>query len=517
MGARSTATPASPLVVLAAAFALGCADHPQLSAPHAVTAGFDAALPVVTADTARPDARSAAPGPRAALGAADGAVAPASVLSIADLGRLPQHTNARSMDINRAGQVVGVSDTPEAGPTAHAFLWSRETGMVDLGAILDPEGSSEATAINDSGQVVGLLDALPTLGFLWDANRGMREFGTPPGYSFARFIPAAINNSAQVVGRVERVVSTPDDEATQRHAFLWQDGQWVNLGNLGGVPELAGEAQAHDINDAGHVVGQSVTPGGATHAFRWTREEGMVDLGALPVTTFPLGRSVAYAINDADQVVGEVSTDEGPHPFLWEAGVGVQDLGTLGGHDFAENRATDVNNAGQVVGTSQTAEGRTHGFLWQRGLGMIDLVPLPDHGGAEARAVDDSGRVAGQSFTFLGEETFSRATLWTVGTGAGAPPRVDRLAAVVLPPGVVPGLSGVWLRVRLTDPNDAGPWDWRIDWGDGTVHTPQDVRRTGEFAFLRAAPYISAGPHTITVTATDPSGLTSAPAAATVP
>jgi hypothetical protein len=75
----------------------------------------------------------------------------------------------------------------------------------------------------------------------------------------------------------------------------------------------------------------------------------------------------------------------------------------------------------------------------------------------------------------------------------------------------------VWLRVRLADPDDPGPWDWRIDWGDGVVNTPQDVTYTGEFAFLRSALYTTAGPHTITVTATDQAGLTNPPATTTAP
>jgi hypothetical protein len=98
-----------------------------------------------------------------------------------------------------------------------------------------------------------------------------------------------------------------------------------------------------------------------------------------------------------------------------------------------------------------------------------------------------------------------------------AAPLVDRLHAAVLPPGNPTGLAGVWLRVRLRDPNDAGPWDWRIDWGDGAVNSPQNVKYTGEFAFLRSVLYTTPGPHTIAVTATDPGGLTSAAATTTAP
>jgi hypothetical protein len=97
---------------------------------------------------------------------------------------------------------------------------------------------------------------------------------------------------------------------------------------------------------------------------------------------------------------------------------------------------------------------------------------------------------------------------------------VDHLTAVALPPGNPTGLAGVWLRVRLRDPDDdpkaGAKWAWRVDWGDGVVNTPT-VGLEGEFAFLRTEPFKTAGPHTVTVTATDPGGLTSAPATTTIP
>ena len=98
-------------------------------------------------------------------------------------------------------------------------------------------------------------------------------------------------------------------------------------------------------------------------------------------------------------------------------------------------------------------------------------------------------------------------------------PAVDRLEAAPLPPGVYADYApdgGVWLRVRLRDPSDAGPWAWRIDWGDGVVHTPT-VAIKGEFAFVRATPYATPGPHTITVSAADPAGLASAARTTRVP
>ena len=73
---------------------------------------------------------------------------------------------------NDRGQVVGLSDS--AAGCCHAFLWTVDSGMVDLGTL--PGGSfSTASAINDRGQVVGVSYAagLCCYAFLWDAVNGM--------------------------------------------------------------------------------------------------------------------------------------------------------------------------------------------------------------------------------------------------------------------------------------------------------------------------------------------------------
>lgn len=56
------------------------------------------------------------------------------------------------------------------------------------------------------------------------------------------------------------------------------------------------------------------------------------------------------------------------------AGMGMTDLGTLGGD---HSSATGINDAGQVVGRSETASGTLHAFITgPNGMGMTDLNSL---------------------------------------------------------------------------------------------------------------------------------------------
>jgi probable HAF family extracellular repeat protein len=99
----------------------------------------------------------------------------------------------------------------------------------------------------------------------------------------------------------------------------------------------------------------------------------MTDLGTVG------GReSWAESINDAGQVVGWSDTKSGAdHAFITGPnGVGMTDLGTLGGEYSV---ASGINDAGQAVGGSGTAAGNYHAFITgPDGVGMTDLNSLVD-------------------------------------------------------------------------------------------------------------------------------------------
>lgn len=92
-----------------------------------------------------------------------------------------------------------------------------------------------------------------------------------------------------------------------------------------------------------------------------TLSYAVTDLGVLPGKT----SSVAYAINDAGWVVGAsdnpVGASSSSRAFLWRNKTMI-DLSL--GQGYGYSKATDINNAGQVVGQGSKS-GKYHAFLWQ--------------------------------------------------------------------------------------------------------------------------------------------------------
>lgn len=121
--------------------------------------------------------------------------------------------------------------------------------------------------------------------------------------------------------------------------------------------------------------------------------------------------SVALGLNDANQVVGWANAANGQkHAFRWSQG-SMLDLGTLGGDASV---AWAINNAGVVVGeslpTGQTGTTNYRAFIYEN----QQMTPLATLGGTWSVAYDinESGMIAGLSYNSLQRE---QAVTWTGG------------------------------------------------------------------------------------------------------
>ena len=283
--------------------------------------------------------------------------------------------------------------------------------------LVDPKPAS-ATAVNESGQVAGHFELVSHRElFRWQALTETTTndlVGAPPDITTTG---QAINANGVIAGNISDRRNFPGAAMrwaprTQREVLAELDtGPLTNSNGL-------------FINTAGAIAGISDAPDRQVHAAFW--RAGGPDV--LDIGTFGGANSAPTDLNDAGQVVGQADDANGnPRAFLWTESAGLRDLGTLGGPTATANA---INASGVVVGTADTPDGATEAFLWRDG----DLRSLGTLGGrsSAASAINASGLVAGNSDT---ENGVPHAFAWT--EEMGMVDLNDRLSGQVQAPGVL--------------------------------------------------------------------------------
>ena len=280
---------------------------------------------------------------------------------VTDLGTLggPNSNNSSTAPLNDRGEVSGFSDTSTPDPNGEDFC-SFRTNLICLPfvwqkGVMTPlpllgGNNGQAAGINNRGQIVGVSETpnadpcsfafLQVEAAIW-ANGTVQELPPFPGDAIGN--ASAINDSGQVVGATGCLTTN-----TVR-AAMWPDGPngaAIDLGNLGGTTFNI----AFDINNRGQVVGQSNLPSGILHGFLW--QNGMMtDLGSLP----GLPTSIANAINNQGQVVGFSQDANGDEfssiAWIWQDGM-MTDLNALipRGSPLFLMEGLSINDRGQIAG-----------------------------------------------------------------------------------------------------------------------------------------------------------------------
>jgi probable HAF family extracellular repeat protein len=252
-----------------------------------------------------------------------------------DLGVLKGQKFSRANGINAMGQVVGYSGLQRDGSESKAFIWSNQTGMIELRTL--GGAYAQANAINDLGFITGTAQtpALTEMTHAFTYCQMCGGFGIPPrdlgvlgGNSSYGM---AINNYNHVAGY--STIKTNDDRV---HAFLHDGNKMIDLGSLGDKRWGSDLSVALGVNNLDQVVGYTYLPavGGMPIqqvAFLWRRGANgsgqMINLNAL---LYGAGKDYlvfsATAINDNGQIVGTayymptgdvravLLTPEGPAP-----------------------------------------------------------------------------------------------------------------------------------------------------------------------------------------------------------
>lgn len=347
---------------------------------------------------------------------------------IKDLGALPENNNSAAGSINSRGWATGQSQSsaidPVFGfPEFRGVLW-KNGQIIDLGT-LGFGTESLGIFVNDAGQVIGFSTintepdpvgflGFPTHTFIWQAGQKL-DIGTLGGNDTYPGASCSHPPEGTVWGQsTTSTMTNPDTDLPTFDPILWDHGKMTDLGTLGGT---FGFAQC--VNERHEVIGQSSLSGAACftgdpgcHAFFW-RGGKMTDLGTL-------GGSDSEAIWFNDQGVIAGSADlptPGIHDAVrWREGQ-ILDLGTIGSDACSRGRA--INAKGQIVGGSSDCHNFLHAFVWEEGGPMLDLNTLiPPGSGLQltnAVNINDRGEILAKSVppgvTPIDDEDFGHIVL----------------------------------------------------------------------------------------------------------
>lgn len=193
----------------------------------------------------------------------------------ARLRLLPDTVVSSPTSINNSGKIVGSIQT--ANPLRRvACNWAE--GKLEIMKMSAGFLSSEAVAVNDQNQIVGVQKHSSELGLiteavLWEDEKIVR-IGSLAECSGS--VATAVNNVGQVVGYGFNKVAGRG--MINRRAFVWTRGQIQELGVLKQGNDA--HSLATDLNDGGQIVGNSLVEPGKLHAFLW-QQGVLLDLNKL--------------------------------------------------------------------------------------------------------------------------------------------------------------------------------------------------------------------------------------------
>ena len=156
------------------------------------------------------------------------------------------------LGINDRHQEVGYSSVDPTGMTQQrAFVLEPNDHFKYLN--LPTNVNSQATGVNDFGEVVGFLEPTATTseGFIW--NHGHVTVLNAPGATFTQAL--GVNNLGEVVGDYV-------DANGNTNGFVYSHGHFTTVDVPG-----ATMTTINGINDFGNIVGFDTTPDGVTHGF----------------------------------------------------------------------------------------------------------------------------------------------------------------------------------------------------------------------------------------------------------
>lgn len=339
-------------------------------------------------------------------------------ITITDLGVLPGNIGSSAYAINDTGKIVGTSS---GGIGLKTVQWVN--GTISVLPVYSQSGGSIPADMNDAGEIAGKLAiGGQDDGIYWDAQNNPFQLDGLPGAVGSFVIAHGINASGLIVGRAQE--GSPN---LYGHACIWNKSTFqTDMGFMSGGTY----SEAYGINDAGEVVGAAGTASGNLHAFLWKNVQ-YTDLATWGGSFS--AASVAYAINNNGVIVGKranVAT-------RWANGSFQALPMPAGVSPFTA--AVDVNDAGDIIATGPKVFPVEVGVLWRNGQ-PIELGMLPGGTISRARRINQAGEIVGEANAADG---FFHAVKWTV-TPVGVPCPGDVNASGAVDAADLASLLGAW-------------------------------------------------------------------------
>ncbi|MFI4853639.1 MAG: hypothetical protein ACIAQF_01515 [Phycisphaerales bacterium JB065] len=267
-----------------------------------------------------------------------------------------------STGISDGGAVVGDNNN-----TGQYFLWTLQSGMMDIGGQVAGQGIGGSSDISDDGLFVG--------GTVLNSVTGVYEFGR----------------------------------------YDINAGTWTPLGGLGAVSGVETSSGWAISGDGSSVVGLGWVTSGGAHAVQWKDGEGVSDLGS----TVEDRSSRANGVNSDGSVVVGWQDGAGRQGAVWIDGVQELIFRTNG---TAAQEAYKVTDDGEwVIGIDVAGiVGVADFWRYSTSTGTYENLGNLATGGqsrAAGNAITDDGSIIAGGTWGLGPATFGTAIIWTAETG----------------------------------------------------------------------------------------------------